>query len=321
MRDRRSILKLLLAATATTLGGCDWKRLISPTRWLGDSGGAAMSVRPIEETLIAKATMDGAGVKLRRVFGFGEVPRLDPFLLLDDFASDDPDDYIAGFPWHPHRGMETVTYMLDGRVRHEDSLGNNGVIQEGDIQWMSAGRGIVHQEMPEQTDGLLRGLQLWVNLPRKDKMTAPRYQEIAASLVPTVEGDGGATVRVLAGSYGDATGPVVDVAGGPTYLDVDLRSGGSFAKTFPPAQRVIAYVLDGEGRFAPDASPTPARHAVVFGAGDRVEVAADVPVRFILIAGTPLGEPVAWQGPIVMNTDEELALAFRQYQDGTFLQQ
>jgi redox-sensitive bicupin YhaK (pirin superfamily) len=320
MRDRRSILKLLLAATATTLGGCDWKRLISPARWLGDAGGDTMTVRPVKETLVARSTTDGAGVKLRRVFGFGEVPRLDPFLLLDDFASEDPDDYIAGFPWHPHRGMETVTYMLNGRVRHEDSLGNSGVIQGGDIQWMSAGRGIVHQEMPEQAEGLLRGLQLWVNLPRKDKMTPPRYQDIPASEVPTLEAQDGATVRVLAGSHEGATGPVVDVAGGPTYLDVALGAGGRFSKSFPAGHRVIAYVLDGAGRFAPDAAPTPSRQAVVYGDGDRVEILADAPVRFILIAGPPLNEPIAWNGPIVMNTDEELALAFRQYREGTFLQ-
>ncbi len=281
-----------------------------------------MSVRPIKETLIAKATMDGAGVKLRRVFGFAEVPRLDPFLLLDDFASDNPDDYIAGFPWHPHRGMETVTYMLDGRVRHEDSLGNSGVIQGGDIQWMSAGKGIVHQEMPEQADGLLRGLQLWVNLPRKDKMTPPRYQDIPAARVPTVEDAGGAKVRVLAGTFAGKTGPVVDVAGGPSYLDVDIAAGGSFSKTFPADQKVVVYVLDGEGRFAPDAPPTPARRAVVYGDGDRLQVTADLsPVRFIVIAGTPLDEPIAWNGPIVMNTDEELALAFQQYREGTFLEQ
>ena len=281
-----------------------------------------MITRPIKETLVAQSTTDGAGVRLRRVFGFDEVPRLDPFLLLDDFHSDKPGDYIAGFPWHPHRGMETVTYMLHGRVRHEDSLGNSGVIQAGDIQWMSAGRGIVHQEMPEQAEGLLRGLQLWVNLPRKDKMTAPRYQEITASLVPSVEGDGGATVRVLAGSYGDAAGPVVDVAGGPTYLDVDLPAGGSFAKAFPPAQRVIAYVLEGEASFAPGAPSTSSRNAVVYGDGDQVQVTAESgPARFILIAGTPLGEPVAWQGPIVMSSDQELAEAFQQYRNGTFLKQ
>ena len=320
MLSRRTSIKLLLSGLVTTVSGCDWRRLFSPTRWLGTTGGESMSIRPIREILAAKATMDGAGVRLRRVFGFGEVPRLDPFLLLDDFHSDDPDDYIAGFPWHPHRGMETVTYMLHGRVRHEDSLGNSGVIQAGDIQWMSAGRGIVHQEMPEQAEGLLRGLQLWVNLPRRDKMTPPRYQDISAAKVPVVEVADGVRVRILAGTCGNAAGPVVGVAGGPSYLDVEVPAGATFTHEFPAGKKVVAYILEGEGRFGPDAAPTPAQNAVVYGDGDAIEVAADsTPVRFILLAGTPLDEPVAWQGPIVMNTDAELQEAFRQYRDGTFL--
>ena len=206
-------------------------------------------IREIKEVLTAKPTTDGAGVKLNRVFGYAEARRLDPFLLLDDFRSDDPEDYIAGFPWHPHRGIETVTYMIKGRVRHEDSLGNNGVIGEGDIQWMTAGRGIVHQEMPEQQAGLLHGFQLWVNLPRSAKMMKPRYQEFLSSSIPEVPLPNGGKARVIAGEYVCTEGPVKEVVAEPGYMDVSLAAAETFQHRVPAGHTVFAYVFSGEGSF------------------------------------------------------------------------
>jgi len=277
--------------------------------------------RPIAHSRTARPTIEGAGVHLHRAFGTtGEALLFDPFLLLDDFRADDPREFVRGFPWHPHRGMETVTYMLEGRVRHGDSLGNRGVIGAGDLQWMSAGGGIVHEEMPEREAGRLGGFQLWVNLPRTVKLSPPRYQEIAAASVPMVEQGGSARVRVLAGTFDGVTGPVRDVAADPLYLDVTLLPGAALSLAVPPDHTALAYVIEGTASFAPGASPAGNRTVVLMGPGDTVEAAAGVEgARFLALAGKPLKEPIAWGGPIVMNTDDELRQAFAEYRDGTFL--
>ncbi len=266
-------------------------------------------------------TMEGAGVRLKRAFGHAEAPRLDPFLLLDDIHSKNPEDYIAGFPWHPHRGIETVTYVLHGDVQHGDSIGNQGAIGDGDVQWMTAGSGIVHQEMPQPARGDMRGLQLWVNLPASRKMMDPRYRDIKSDTIPVVAGDGGETVKIIAGEYGGMSGPVKDLVQDPTYLDVSLPSGTSFKHHFEPAHTALAYTLGGSGYFSPEERKTVGQeHVVIFGPGRRIEITAgETGLRFLLICGQPIGEPVAWRGPIVMNTEEELYEAFREYRDGTFI--
>lgn len=266
-------------------------------------------------------TMEGAGVRLKRAFGHAEAPRLDPFLLLDDIHSENPEDYTAGFPWHPHRGIETVTYVLHGDVEHGDSIGNRGAITDGDVQWMTAGSGIVHQEMPQTTRGDMRGLQLWVNLPAAMKMMDPRYRDIKSGTIPVVDLEEGSTVRVIAGRYGGASGPVKDLVQDPTYLDVNLSPGNKFQLSFKPDHTVFAYTLTGAGSFSPQAGNRIHREQVVlYGRGESVEISAgDTGLRFLLISGQPIGEPVAWRGPIVMNTEEELYEAFREYRDGTFI--
>ncbi len=280
-------------------------------------------IREIKRIVVGQDTFDGAGVKLRRVFGFGADNAFDPFLLLDDFGSDRPEDFLAGFPWHPHRGIETVTWVLEGRVAHGDSLGNAGVIGPGEMQWMSAGSGIIHQEMPERAEGRLRGLQLWVNLPAAHKMSAPRYRGITPDEVPGVPLAGGGEVLVLAGEYAGVTGPVRDVVASPRYLDVTLPAGGEFTWDGLGGLTVFAYVMEGAAGFGKEASktrPMPRGNAVLFGDGDAVRAtAADAGARFILVAGAPLREPVAWRGPIVMNTQAELDLAFREFHAGTFV--
>jgi redox-sensitive bicupin YhaK (pirin superfamily) len=290
-------------------------------------------IRSVREILQAKPTIEGAGVHLKRVFGHQQVPRFDPFLLLDDFHSDVPADYIAGFPWHPHRGIETITYMLHGVIEHGDSMGNRGVIGAGDVQWMTAGSGIIHQEMPrgEQAgsgagteargDRLLWGLQLWANLPADHKMMAPRYQEIRSADIPQVEMEGGILVRVICGGVGAIQGPVQDVIIEPEYLDVSVPPGSAFRRRAPRSHNVFAYVIAGNGFFYPEGSAVVGGESVVlFGEGDEIMVTCgDEPLRFLLISGRPLGEPVAWEGPIVMNTRDELQQAFREYHDGTFI--
>lgn len=268
--------------------------------------------------------MDGAGVKLSRVFGFHELPRLDPFLMMDHFGSDNRDDYAAGFPWHPHRGMETITYLLEGDVEHQDSLGNSGVIGPGDIQWMSAGSGIIHQEMPRgNKKGEMWGFQLWANLPAQHKMMGPRYQEMKATDIPTVKTPEGATVRVVAGRVGNVQGPVREVVIDPEYLDVTLPSGKIFTHAVKNGHTVFAYVVEGEAQF--DATPQSLPHhtgeIVLFDhAGDTVSVTTqNKSVRFLLISGKPLNEPIAWRGPIVMNTQEELKTAFEELNKGDFV--
>jgi redox-sensitive bicupin YhaK (pirin superfamily) len=283
------------------------------------------SVRRIKEILMSKPTVEGAGVHLKRAFGYYEVPRFDPFLLLDYFGSENPDDYLAGFPWHPHRGIETVTYMLHGSVEHGDSMGNKGVIESGDIQWMTAGSGIIHQEMPKKTRGRMRGLQLWVNLPASRKMMDPRYQEITADMVPEVGIGGGVRVKIIAGEFDGHTGPVREIVSDPRYLDVDLPPGASFEIPIRPGHRVFAFVLDGQGTFGEDSSnKVDEGNAVLFEDGEGIRAAAsaktsDAGFRFLLVSGKPIGEPVAWRGPIVMNTDEELLTAFEEYRRGTFI--
>jgi hypothetical protein len=298
-----------------------------------------MSLRPIKRLIKAKPTLEGAGVHLRRAFGFGSTADFDPFLLLDDFRSDRPEDYLAGFPWHPHRGIETITYVLAGTVEHGDSLGNSGVIGAGDLQWMTAGSGIIHQEMPKgDPRGRMHGFQLWGNLPATLKMTPPRYQEVKAADIPLVTDDDGAQARVICGSFWGVTGPVVGVAADPVYLDVSVLP--EVRKTLPveTTRHAFAYVFAGAGKFCnasgPLAVPTePAnwsdtkppieadnRSLVLFDRGDEVTVqAGEEGIRFLLVSGKPLQEPVAWYGPIVMNTQEELRQAFQELERGTFL--
>jgi redox-sensitive bicupin YhaK (pirin superfamily) len=278
--------------------------------------------RTVKRILTRKPTLEGAGVHLFRVFGNAEVPRFDPFLLLDDFRSDNPDHYQAGFPWHPHRGIETVTYMLRGRVEHGDSLGNAGVINRGDIQWMTAGSGIIHQEMPKgEPSGHMGGLQLWINLPAQHKMMPPRYRGITAQDVAEVRLESGAVVRVIAGEFRGVRGPVQEIMCEPKYLDVTLPAKDSFVHEFASNHTVLAYVLEGQGRFHPNSRQSVAAGQVVLygeGASARID-SEDGELRFLLISGKPFGEPVAWFGPIVMNTEEELEQAFAEYRAGTFL--
>ncbi|MFQ5975234.1 MAG: pirin family protein [Candidatus Hydrothermarchaeales archaeon] len=276
--------------------------------------------REIQRVLKSKPTMEGAGVHLKRAFGYHD-PSLDPFLLLDDFHSDNPEDYVAGFPWHPHRGIETITYMLHGEVAHGDSLGNKGLIREGDVQWMTAGSGIIHEEMPHQSQGLLWGFQLWANLPSSHKMMPPRYRNIKKEQIPQVSISNDVLVRVICGEIGGVKGPVQDIVTNPEYLDVTAHPGSEFNHLVRNGHNVFAYVIEGEGYF--DQSKDEligSEHLVIFEDGDRVRIRTEnEKVRFLLISGKPIGEPVAWYGPIVMNTQEELRIAFEEYQNGTFI--
>ena len=287
-------------------------------------------IRLVSEIATSRATSEGAGVRLRRAFGDVD-PRLDPFLLLDHFGSDRPEDYLAGFPWHPHRGMETITYMVDGRVDHADSLGNRGEIGPGAVQWMTAGSGIVHQEMPRRS-ARLEGFQLWSNLPADHKMMAPRYQEIDAADLPVVTLGDGVEARVVCGEAGGAAGaagPVTEIVTEPLYLDVSLEPGATLTHDLPATHNAFAYLYRGSGTFGPGGGQeASATQLVIFEggtaaraqAGDAVRAqAGDAGARVLLVAGKPIGEPVAWGGPIVMNTDEELRQAFRDYREGNFI--
>jgi redox-sensitive bicupin YhaK (pirin superfamily) len=298
-----------------------------------------MSIRPIKRLSKAKPTIEGAGVHLRRAFGFGDTKEVDPFLLLDDFRGDVPEEYLAGFPWHPHRGIETITYVLAGKVEHGDSMGNSGVIGAGDVQWMTAGRGIIHQEMPKGDEvGRMHGFQLWANLPSALKMTAPHYQEVKAGDIPEVIDDDETRVRVVCGSYHGTRGPVDGIAADPIYLDVSVPSGKRKTLHVDTSRHAFAYVFAGAGKFCnasePLAVPTEGvgwsdttlpteadnRSLVLFDTGDEVSLqAGDDGIRFLLVSGKPLKEPVAWYGPIVMNTQAELREAFEELQKGTFL--
>jgi len=276
--------------------------------------------RKIKKIIHGQPTSDGAGVKLTRIFGFYEEGLFDPFLLLDFFGSDNPDDFMAGFPWHPHRGIETVTYILDGRVEHSDSMGNSGVIGNGDIQWMTAGKGIIHQEMPKYDGGRMHGFQLWVNLPAAHKMIAPRYQDIPAKDIKEAILENDVRVRVIAGTFNGLKGPVKDIFAEPEYLDVAMPPGTEFYAPVNPAHTVFAYVFEGEAGFEPlSETLLNAGEGALFGEGPQIIArAGSNGARFILISGMPLKEPIAWRGPIVMNTEEELMTAFREFREGTF---
>jgi quercetin 2,3-dioxygenase len=279
------------------------------------------SVRKISRIIQGTRTSDGAGVNLLRVFGFYETGLFDPFLLLDFFGSEDPNDYIAGFPWHPHRGIETVTYMLEGSVEHGDSMGNSGIIHTGDVQWMTAGSGIIHQEMPIADKGYMHGFQLWVNLPASDKMMNPRYQEIKAEEIPVLKEENGVIIKVIAGDLHDLKGPVKDIVADPVYFDISIPANSAYTIAVNPDYTVFAFVFVGEGFFDENLGSLIKKGQLAkLTDGDRVLVTTkDQKTRFILVSGKPLNEPIAWRGPIVMNTDEELDLAFREYRNGTFI--
>src|SRR5215471_13168087 len=298
-----------------------------------------MSLRPVKRILNTKATVEGAGVKLQRAFGFGNTKDFDPFLLLDDFRNEHPEDYLAGFPWHPHRGIETITYVLSGTVEHGDSLGNQGSLGSGDIQWMTAGSGIIHQEMPKgDAGGHMHGFQLWANLPAALKMTAPRYQDVHAADIPEITEDDGTKVRIVCGSFWGKKGPVDGIAADPIYLDVTVPSGKRKVLPIETTRHAFAYVFSGAGKFCNASDPLevptepvgwldtkpPAeadnRSLLLFDSGDEVMVqAGDDGLRFLLVSGKPLEEPVAWYGPIVMNTQAELRQAFDELDRGIFL--
>lgn len=300
-----------------------------------------MTFRPVTRTTQAQPTMEGAGVHLHRVFGFGDTSESDPFLLLDDFRNDVPEHYARGFPWHPHRGIETITYVLEGEVEHGDSLGNHGVLGAGSVQWMTSGSGILHQEMPKgNAAGQMHGFQLWANLPSALKMTAPRYQDIAAADVPEIVDDDGTRIKIITGKFWGKTGPVDGIAADPLYLDVSVPPHARKSLPVDTRANAFAYVFAGAGRFADAADPvgvrvekevagqelnirdrTGNRTLVRFGNGDDVSVQAGPEgVRFLLVAGRPIQEPVAWHGPIVMNTQAELHQAMKDLQNGTFIQ-
>ncbi len=278
---------------------------------------------PIEEIISAQPIVEGAGVKLNRVFGYNQAPKFDPFLLLDDFGSDNPDDYMAGFPWHPHRGIETVTYMLDGLVEHGDSLGNDGVIKSGEVQWMTAGSGIIHQEMPQRFEGRSRGFQLWVNLPKEHKMMKPRYREIKVEQIPMYLIEDGIKIKVIAGTVGTATGPVKDLVVDVEYLDITLNPDTVYDHAIQNGYHTTAYVVDGLGYLDPAGSiDVTEGQCVRFGEGDAIAIrSGHLPFRILLVSGKPLDEPIAWGGPIVMNTREEVDKAFAEYRSGDFIKE
>ena len=299
-----------------------------------------MSIRPILSQSQAQPTMEGAGVHLHRAFGFGDPSEADPFLLFDDFRNERPQDFLKGFPWHPHRGIETITYVLSGTVEHGDSLGNRGTLGAGDVQWMTAGSGILHQEMPKgNARGQMHGFQLWANLPSRLKMTAPRYQDVKSPDIPEITDDDGTVVRVIIGSFWGKTGPVDGIAADPQYLDIFVPPGRRKSFRVDTYRRAFAYVFEGAGRFADASAPQGVllekevmgqevnmrdlsgnRTLIRFGSGDEVTVqAGERGVRFLLVSGAPIEEPVAWHGPIVMNTREELVQAMAELRNGTFI--
>ncbi len=301
--------------------------------------GDTVSIRPVKSIIQAQPTIEGAGVKLRRAFGFGNTSDFDPFLLLDDFRNEHPEDYLAGFPWHPHRGIETITYVLKGTVNHGDSLGNTGTLGAGDVQWMTAGSGILHQEMPKgDQQGKMHGFQLWANLPSSLKMTSPRYQDVPALEIPEITDDDGTVVRVVCGSFWGKKGPVDGIAADPRYLDVWVPPGKRKTLPVETSRHAFAYIFEGSGTFSNSSKPfdvktdnvgeigtTPSeetgnRTLVLFENGDEVTIqAGNQGIRFLLVSGKPLEEPVAWYGPIVMNTEEQLRQAYAELHNGTFI--
>ncbi|MEI7856307.1 MAG: pirin family protein [Methanomicrobiales archaeon] len=278
-------------------------------------------VRMVERILSAYATVEGAGVRLHRAFGYYEVPQFDPFLMLDDFRSPREEDYLAGFPSHPHRGIETVTYMLNGSVEHADSMGNAGSVEAGDVQWMTAGSGIIHSEMPKAVNGRMGGFQIWVNLPRANKMMKPRYQEIKADQIPIVTPHKDISIKVICGEVDGVKGPVRNIIADPQYLDITLGPDTVFTHGVTANHTAMAYVFVGEGTFdAKDGYRVGNHDLILFSDGDSFWVRSfEKGLRFLFIAGKPIREPVAWRGPIVMNTREELQQAFLEYDDGTFI--
>ena len=298
-----------------------------------------MSIRPVKRVIQATPAIEGAGVKLRRAFGFGNTEEFDPFLLFDDFRNERPEDYLAGFPWHPHRGIETITYVLAGTVAHGDSLGNRGAMGAGDVQWMTAGSGILHQEMPQgDAHGRMHGFQLWANLPSSLKMTNPRYQDVVSKDIPEETDDDGTQVRIICGDFWGKRGPVDGIAADPRYLDVRVPPGRRKTLPVETSRHAFAYVFEGSGTFRDASSPrgvltegagtadavvrddTGNRSLVLFDSGDEVTVqAGESGIRFLLVSGKPIEEPVAWYGPIVMNTEEQLRRAYTELQQGTFI--
>ncbi len=277
------------------------------------------STRKIRIKLTGQPTIEGAGVHLNRLFGYNQVPALDPFLMLDDFRSDIPEHYLKGFPWHPHRGIETITYVLKGDVAHGDSMGNKGIITSGDVQWMTAGSGIIHQEMPKgDENGSMHGFQLWANLPAREKMMPPRYRGITADRIPEVETANGVRIKVIAGEIGGIKGPVEEIVIDPEYLDCTVPIGETYEHETDPGYTAFIYVIGGRG--VTDHTEIENGTLALYEAGDRLSVTATGDdLRFLLLTGKPLREPVAWRGPIVMNTQEELETAFREYREGTFI--
>ncbi len=280
------------------------------------------TMRNIKSVLSSKPVIEGAGVHLRRVFGYHETPQFDPFLLLDDFHSSEPEKYLQGFPWHPHRGIETITYMIKGSVAHGDSMGNNGTIQSGDVQWMTAGNGIIHQEMPDGDEkGLLWGMQLWVNLPSSHKMMPPRYQEIISSDIPVFTDKNGSKFRIIAGEYQDKKGPVTDIMIEPDYFDISLTPNTLFSHKVPINHTCFIYILEGEITLGSQSDTIfSSGKILLLNHGETVQAAAEKNgARFVFASGKPLGESIAWRGPIVMNTQEEIRKAFSDLDHGTFL--
>jgi hypothetical protein len=295
--------------------------------------------RRIRKVIKGKPVLEGAGVHLKRAFGFHEAPLFDPFLLFDDFRSDDPAYYIKGFPWHPHRGIETITYILDGTAEHGDSMGNQGVIGPGDVQWMTAGSGIIHQEMPKgDKQGRMGGFQLWANLPASHKMMAPRYRDVTSREIPQFITGNGATLQIICGSVEGVRGPVRDIVTDPEYLDITVPAHASFVHPTPAGHTVMAYIIGGKGCFCDEKDPyayeveginyfdlqrnpfMADQELILFADGEQILVTTEEdPVRFLFMSGKPIGEPVAWQGPIVMNTQNELKIAFEEYRNGTFI--
>jgi redox-sensitive bicupin YhaK (pirin superfamily) len=298
-------------------------------------------IRKIKRLLKSRPTLEGAGVHLKRAFGFNHVPSLDPFLLLDDFHSNNPEHYLKGFPWHPHRGIETITYVIEGVVEHGDSMGNKGAINSGDVQWMTAGSGVIHQEMPKgRKDGLMWGTQLWANLPASHKMMDPRYRGIESKQIPEVKLDHGVKANIICGEVNGIKGPVQDVVVDPQYMDITVPEKTNFQYSVKKGHTVFAYVIDGKGYFDEERNPyvhdaegsnyfdlkrdclLGPETLILYGGGDQVVISTvEYPVRFLFVSGRPIQEPVAWYGPIVMNTQEELRIAFEEYENGTFIKQ
>jgi redox-sensitive bicupin YhaK (pirin superfamily) len=298
-----------------------------------------VSIRPIKRIIESQPAIEGAGVHLRRAFGFGETSEFDPFLLLDDFRNENPDDYLAGFPWHPHRGIVTITYVLAGSVNHGDSLGNQGTLGGGDVQWMTAGRGILHQEMPQgDVRGRMHGFQLWANLPSSLKMTEPRYQDVLSNDIPEATDDDGTHVRIICGDFWGQTGPVDSIAADPRYLDIRVPPNHRKVLKVETSRHAFAYIFEGSGSFRDASLPKPVkteqvgvpeptileesgnRSLILFDTGDEIVVqAGEEGIRFLLVSGQPIEEPVAWHGPIVMNTQAELQQAYSELQSGTFI--